>query len=119
MDRQIDSGDSSSLQAEVLHVLNATKYDHETVCGWLLGGHCQHTQLDPWTLAVPGGKPAPSHPEPAQVTSICLLLKRMRWRWEIHGRTGGDAIALYRKLYHSLFLIYEVYDYMKFMIVYL
>lgn len=31
----------------------------------------------------------------------------------------GDAIVLYRKLYHSLFLIYEVYDFMKFMIVYL
>ncbi|XP_063595429.1 sphingomyelin phosphodiesterase-like [Penaeus indicus] len=54
--------------AEVLHVLNTTKYDHETVCGWLLGGHCQHTQLDPWTLAVPGGKPEPFHPEPVQPT---------------------------------------------------
>ncbi|XP_047486121.1 sphingomyelin phosphodiesterase-like isoform X2 [Penaeus chinensis] len=54
--------------AEVLYVLNTTEHDHETVCGWLLGGHCEHDQLSPWTVPIPEDKPEPSHPEPVQPT---------------------------------------------------
>lgn len=58
-------------QAEVLYVLNNTDYNHDTVCGFLLGpGHCEGTELDPWTIEIPGGKPEPSHPEPEQVGMV-------------------------------------------------
>ncbi|XP_053653934.2 sphingomyelin phosphodiesterase isoform X1 [Cherax quadricarinatus] len=54
--------------AEVLYVLNNTDYKYDTICGWLLGGHCQNTELVPWTIEIPGGKPEPYHPEPDQNT---------------------------------------------------
>nr|XP_027237777.1 sphingomyelin phosphodiesterase-like [Penaeus vannamei] len=60
--------------AEVLYVLNETEYDHETVCGWLLGGHCEHDQLSPWTVSIPGDKPAPSHPEPTGPTDSVVRI---------------------------------------------
>ncbi|XP_064094389.1 sphingomyelin phosphodiesterase-like [Macrobrachium nipponense] len=46
----------------VLYILNATKYDLETVCGFMLRGHCDKRELDPWSLAVPGGKPFTRRP---------------------------------------------------------
>lgn len=55
------------LQGEVLYVLNNTKYNYDTVCGWLLGASCHNTELDPWSLTIPDGKPEPYHPEPQQV----------------------------------------------------
>ncbi|XP_071540188.1 sphingomyelin phosphodiesterase-like isoform X2 [Panulirus ornatus] len=50
---------------EVLYVLNNTNYSHDTVCGWLLRGHCKNIELEPWTVEIPGNKPEPFHPEPA------------------------------------------------------
>lgn len=60
--------------AEVLYVLNNTEYNYDTVCGWLLGGHCKNTELEPWTIEIPGGKPEPYHPEPEQPTPNVLRI---------------------------------------------
>ncbi|XP_068205913.1 sphingomyelin phosphodiesterase-like [Palaemon carinicauda] len=48
----------------VLYILNNTNYDLETVCGFMLDGHCDKKELDPWTLQIPGDKPLPDDPEP-------------------------------------------------------
>ncbi|XP_050739102.1 sphingomyelin phosphodiesterase-like isoform X2 [Eriocheir sinensis] len=60
---------------EVLYVLNNTKYNYDTICGWLLGADCHNTELDPWSLSIPGGKPEPFYPEPQQPTpSVVRIL---------------------------------------------
>lgn len=56
------------LQPEVVYVFNNSEYSHDTMCGWLLGLDCQHTDLNPWTIEIPPGKPEPTHPEPQQVS---------------------------------------------------
>lgn len=61
-------------QGEVLYVLNNTKYNYDTVCGWLLGAHCHNTELDLWSLSIPGGKPEPIYPEPQQVGVLLSCL---------------------------------------------
>ncbi|KAK7075333.1 Sphingomyelin phosphodiesterase, partial [Halocaridina rubra] len=53
---------------EVLYVINNTDYGYATICGWLLDGSCQSTDLQNWTLPLPGNKPEPEHPEPQQPT---------------------------------------------------
>ncbi|XP_045113950.1 sphingomyelin phosphodiesterase-like isoform X2 [Portunus trituberculatus] len=53
---------------EVLYVFSNTNYSHDTMCGWMFGLDCVHTELDSWTVEIPGGKPEPNHPEPVQPT---------------------------------------------------
>ncbi|XP_063883704.1 sphingomyelin phosphodiesterase-like isoform X2 [Scylla paramamosain] len=53
---------------EVLYVFSNSDYSHDTMCGWMFGLDCVHTELDPWTVEIPGGKPEPNHPEPVQPT---------------------------------------------------
>ncbi|MPC38042.1 putative sphingomyelin phosphodiesterase asm-3 [Portunus trituberculatus] len=56
------------MQPEVLYVFSNTNYSHDTMCGWMFGLDCVHTELDSWTVEIPGGKPEPNHPEPVQPT---------------------------------------------------
>lgn len=68
------------MQEEVIHCINYTDYNYDTICGWLLGGHCQNTELQPWTLEIPGNKPEPVHPEPVQVSPTgCTSCKFSLW----------------------------------------
>ncbi|KAK3870502.1 hypothetical protein Pcinc_024280 [Petrolisthes cinctipes] len=60
--------------SEVLHVINNTAYNYDTICGWLLGGHCQSTELQSWSLSLPDDKPEPSHPEPQQPTPATVKI---------------------------------------------
>ncbi|KAG0720315.1 Sphingomyelin phosphodiesterase [Chionoecetes opilio] len=54
--------------SEVVYVLKTSKYSHDTMCGWMFGLDCQATELDPWSVEIPDGKPEPNHPEPQQPT---------------------------------------------------
>lgn len=59
---------------EVIYVFNNTEYSHDTMCGWLLGLDCQHTDLNPWAIEIPGGKPEPIQPEPQQPTPSVMRI---------------------------------------------